>query len=182
MSRIGKAPVAVPDSVKVKVDGLDVAVSGPKGELSFTAPPEVRVEFADGQLVVRPNGGDKRSRQMWGMTRTRLQNLVTGVTDGFERVLDITGVGFRAQMQGATLKLALGYSHEVTYAAPPGISIETPKPTEVKLSGADRQAVGQAAAEIRAFRRPEPYKGKGISYQGERIYRKVPRKVQAGGQ
>lgn len=180
MSRIGKLPVAVPDGVTVALDGATVSVKGPRGTLAFEAPPEVEVAHADGAITVTPRGKDKRSRQMWGMSRTRIQNLVTGVTDGFERWLELTGVGYRAAMQGSQLSLNLGLSHPVLFSPPPGVTIEVPQNTQIKLMGIDRELVGQAAAEIRKFRPPEPYKGKGIAYRGEHIHRKSPRKAQAG--
>ena len=180
MSRIGKAPVPVPEGVRVSMAGGEVRVSGPKGELGFSPPPEVEVTCSDRSIAVSPRSGTKRARQMWGMSRTRLRNLVHGVSVGYERVLDITGVGYRAQMDGESLKLALGFSHEVIFEPPTGIKIETPRPVEIRVSGIDAVAVGQAAANIRAYRPPEPYKGKGIALRGEQIYRKTPRKAQTG--
>ena len=181
MSRIGRNPVRIPEGVTVAVADGEVRVRGPGGELAFAPPPEVEVACTAESVTVTPRGQSKRARQMWGMTRTRLQNLITGVTAGFERVLDITGVGYRAQMDGDRLKLALGFSHDVWFQPPAGVVIETPRPVEIRLRGIDVEAVGQAAANIRAFRPPEPYKGKGVAYRGERIYRKTPRKAQAGG-
>ncbi len=181
MSRVGKVPVPVPDGVAVAVDDGEVTVRGPKGELTFVAPPEVEVRFADGAISVAPRNKSKRARQMWGMSRSRLNNLVTGVTQGFERTLDISGVGYRAQMEGGSLKLALGFSHDVVFRPPEGVSVETPRPVEIRVSGIDAVAVGQAAADIRAYRPPEPYKGKGVALRGEYIYRKSPRKAQTGG-
>ncbi len=180
MSRVGKAPVQVPESVQVSLGDGKVEVSGPRGSLEFRYPEEVEVRFADGAITVAPLGRDKRAQQMWGTSRTRIQNIVTGVTEGFERYLNIAGVGYRARAENNSLKLTLGFSHEVIYAAPEGVTVETPRPTEVRVSGIDRHAVGQAAAEIRRFRPPEPYNGKGISYRGEQIYRKSPRKTQTG--
>lgn len=180
MSRIGKLPVATPESVTVSLDGSAVRVKGPLGELKFQAPPEVELKVADGAITVSPRSQDKRSRQMWGMVRTRIQNMVTGVTDGFERWLELTGVGYRAAMQGDQLSLSLGLSHPVMFSPPPGVKIEVPSNSQIRVSGIDNAVVGQAAAEIRRFRPPEPYKGKGIAYRGEYIYRKSPRKAQAG--
>ena len=180
MSRVGKAPVTVPEGVSVAIADGKVRVRGPKGELTFAPPPEVEVSCADGAITVTPRGETKRARQMWGMSRTRLRNLVVGVTDGFERVLNITGVGYRAQMEGSTLKLALGYSHDVIFEPPAGVTIETPRPVEIRVTGMDAVVVGQTAANIRAFRPPEPYKGKGVALRGEHIYRKTPRKAQTG--
>ena len=180
MSRIGKAAVPVPEGVNVAIADGEVRVRGPKGELSFSPPPEVEVSCSNGAITVAPKSGTKRARQMWGMSRTRLNNLVIGVTRGFERVLNITGVGYRAQMEGTKLKLALGFSHDVFFEPPAGVSIECPRPVEIRVTGIDAVAVGQAAANIRAFRPPEPYKGKGVALRGEQIYRKSPRKAQSG--
>ncbi len=176
MSRIGKQPISVPKNVTATVKGQHIEVKGPKGTLSFSCPDEVEVTFEDDALRVAPRGEDKRSRQMWGMSRTRVANLVQGVTDGFKKNLEIQGVGYRAQVAGKTLKLQLGYSHDVEYAIPEGVDIKTPKPTEIEITGADAQQVGQVAAEIRDWRRPEPYKGKGVRYAGEFIFRKEGKK------
>ena len=176
MSRIGKAPIPVPDKVTATISGQHVEVKGPKGALEFTCPDEIEVTMADGEITVKPRGLDKRSRQMWGMSRTRVANLVTGVSDGFTKKLEINGVGYRAQVQGKTLKLSLGYSHDVDYAIPEGVEVKAPKPTEIEISGADAQQVGQVAAEIRDWRRPEPYKGKGVKYADEYIFRKEGKK------
>ncbi|MCI4664172.1 MAG: 50S ribosomal protein L6 [Neomegalonema sp.] len=176
MSRIGKRPVAVPSNVTAKISGQTVEVKGPKGTLSFTAPDDVEIVMEGAELTVKPRGDNKRARQMWGMARTRVANLVQGVTDGFQKKLEINGVGYRAQVQGKALKLALGYSHDVIFDIPEGIDIKAPKPTEIEISGADAQQVGQVAAEIRDWRRPEPYKGKGIRYAGEYIFRKEGKK------
>lgn len=176
MSRIGKQPVAVPKGVTAAVKGQLIEVKGPKGQLSFTAPDDVSVEMKDDKITVAPRGDSKRARQMWGMARTRVQNLVTGVTDGFTKKLEINGVGYRAQVQGSNLKLALGYSHDVVYPIPKGVEVKAPKPTEIEVSGADAQQVGQVAAEIRDWRRPEPYKGKGVKYADEYIFRKEGKK------
>lgn len=176
MSRIGKKPVSVPGGVNAAVDGQNVKVKGPKGELAFLVHDEVDVKFENGTITVAPRHETKRSRAMWGMSRTMVQNLVTGVTDGFEKKLEIEGVGYRASVQGKNLVLALGYSHDVVYPIPQGIQIVCPKPTEVVVSGINRQQVGQVAAEIREFRPPEPYKGKGVRYAGEFIFRKEGKK------
>ncbi|EPX84241.1 LSU ribosomal protein L6P [Rubellimicrobium thermophilum DSM 16684] len=178
MSRIGKKPVPLPSGVTATIDGQTVAVKGPKGTLSFRATDDVSIAQENGAIVVRPRGDSKRARQQWGMSRSMIENLVTGVTQGFRRELDITGVGYRAQMQGKTLKMALGYSHDVTYEPPPGITITTPsaKNDVIVVEGIDAQQVGQVAAEIRAWRGPEPYKGKGIRYRNEFIFRKEGKK------
>jgi large subunit ribosomal protein L6 len=176
MSRIGKKPVAVPSGVTANVEGQTVKVKGPKGALSFLVPDEVSVKLDDGKVQVDPRNETKRARSMWGTSRTMVANLVTGVTKGFERKLEITGVGYRAAVQGKNLQLALGYSHDVVYPIPEGIQIATPKPTEITITGIDSQKVGQVAAEIRGFRRPEPYKGKGVKYAGEYIFRKEGKK------
>ncbi len=181
MSRIGKVPVSIPEGVSVAIADGEVRVRGPRGELVFLPPPEVEVACSDGEITVAPRSGSKRARQMWGMSRARIGNIVTGVTQGFERVLNITGVGYRAQMDGSNLKLALGFSHDIVFEPPAGVTIETPRPIEIRVSGIDAVAVGQAAANIRAFRPPEPYKGKGVALRGEWIYRKTPRKAQSGG-
>ncbi|RXF74919.1 50S ribosomal protein L6 [Hansschlegelia zhihuaiae] len=176
MSRIGKKPIDVPSGVTAAVDGQNVKVKGPKGELAFRAHDDVVLEFKDGKLTVTPREETKRARSMWGMSRTMVSNLVEGVTKGFEKKLEITGVGYRASVQGKNLVLALGYSHDVIYPIPDGIQIVAGKPTEVTITGVDRQRVGQVAAEIRDFRRPEPYKGKGVKYAGEFIFRKEGKK------
>ena len=176
MSRIGKKPVDVPSGVTAAVDGQNIKVKGPKGELAFRAHDDVVVEFKDGKISVQPREDTKRARSMWGMSRTMVQNLVTGVTSGFEKKLEINGVGYRASIQGKNLVLALGYSHDVVYPIPDGIQIVAAKPTELTVSGVDSQRVGQGAAEIRDFRRPEPYKGKGVKYAGEFIFRKEGKK------
>jgi large subunit ribosomal protein L6 len=176
MSRIGKKPVAVPSGVTANVEGQTVKVKGPKGALSFLVPDDVSVKLEDGKVQVDPRNETKRARSMWGTSRTMVANLVTGVTKGFERKLEITGVGYRAAVQGKNLQLALGYSHDVVYPIPEGIQIATPKPTEITITGIDSQKVGQVAAEIRGFRPPEPYKGKGVKYAGEYIFRKEGKK------
>lgn len=176
MSRIGKKPIEVPDKVDVKVVGQTVKAKGPKGELEVTVVDDVSVQLKDGAISVFPNGETKRSRSMYGMSRTLVQNIVSGVTDGFSKTLEITGVGYRAQMKGKELMLQLGLSHDVAYPIPDGIDIKVTKPTEIVISGIEKQRVGQVAAEIRSYRPPEPYKGKGIRYQGEYIFRKEGKK------
>ena len=176
MSRIGKKPVAVPAGVTATVDGQTVKVKGAKGELSFVVPDEVTVALEDGAVAVDPRDESKRARAMWGMSRAQVANLVDGVTKGFEKQLEINGVGYRAAVAGKVLKLSLGYSHDVDYEIPAGITIATPKPTEIVVTGIDKQQVGQIAAEIREFRGPEPYKGKGVKYAGEFIFRKEGKK------
>lgn len=176
MSRIGRLAIPVPSGVTANVDGQKVSVKGPKGELSFVAGEEVSVAFNDGEIAVQPRDESKKSRSAWGMSRTMVANLVEGVTNGFERRLEINGVGYRAAVQGKTLQLALGYSHDVAYQIPEGLSITTPRPTEIVISGIDKQRVGQAAAEIRKYRPPEPYKGKGVKYADEYIFRKEGKK------
>jgi large subunit ribosomal protein L6 len=176
MSRTGKKPVTIPAGVTATLDGGIVAVKGPKGVLSIPMVDEVTYALEDGKLAVQPANQTKRSRSFWGMQRTLIQNLVTGVTDGFTKVLEITGVGYRANVQGKNLKLQLGYSHDVDMPIPEGLEVKTPDQTTVEISGSDRQLVGQFAAEIRRWRKPEPYKGKGIKYRGEYIFRKEGKK------
>ena len=176
MSRIGKRPVELPSGVTAAVSGQTIEVKGPKGARSFTATDDVSLSVEDNKVVIDPRGKSKRARQQWGMSRTMVANLVTGVTTGFKKELEIQGVGYRAQMQGNTLRLNLGYSHDVDYVAPEGVTITAPKQTEVVIEGADQQLVGQVAAEIRDWRAPEPYKGKGIRYKGEFIFRKEGKK------
>lgn len=176
MSRIGKKPVTVPSGATATVDGQLVKVKGAKGELSFRVPEEVNVVFANGEIKVDPRDESKVARAKWGMSRSMVENLVIGVTAGFEKKLEINGVGYRAAVAGKVLKLALGYSHDVDYDIPAGITIVTPKPTEIIISGIDKQKVGQVAAEIREYRKPEPYKGKGVKYAGEFIFRKEGKK------
>jgi large subunit ribosomal protein L6 len=176
MSRIGKRAVAIPTGVTASVEGQTIKMKGPKGALEIVLPSEVLAKMEKGGLKVDPRNESKRARSMWGTSRTLVANLVTGVTKGFERKLEITGVGYRAAVQGKNLQIALGYSHDVVYPIPAGIAIATPKPTEVVITGIDRQKVGQVAAEIRGFRPPEPYKGKGVKYAGEYIFRKEGKK------
>mgnify|MGYP001791910311 CR=1 FL=1 len=176
MSRIGKKPVELPSGVSASVSGQTIEVKGPKGTRSFSATDDVTLAVEDNVITVTPRGKSKRARQQWGMSRTMVANLVTGVTDGFKKELEIQGVGYRAQMQGNTLKLNLGLSHDVDYTAPEGVTVTAPKQTEVVVEGIDEQLVGQVAANIRAWRKPEPYKGKGIRYKGEFIFRKEGKK------
>ncbi len=176
MSRIGKKPIDLPSGVTATRSGQTVEVKGPKGTRSFTATDDVSVSIEDDAVVVSPRGKSKRALQQWGMSRTQIANLVTGVTTGFKKELEINGVGYRAQVQGTSLRLNLGYSHDVEYEAPQGITITAPKQTEIVVEGIDQQQVGQVAAEIRAWRRPEPYKGKGIKYKDEYIFRKEGKK------
>ncbi len=176
MSRIGKKPVEVPKGVTATVDGQTVTAKGPKGQLAVALVDEVAVVMSDDGIKVDPREQTKKARSMWGMSRTLVQNIVTGVSEGFEERLEINGVGYRAQAQGKTLNLALGYSHDVSYPVPDGIEIQTPRPTEIVVSGIDKQKVGQVAAEIRRWRPPEPYKGKGVKYSDEYIFRKEGKK------
>ena len=176
MSRVGKKPVPVPAGVTAKVDGQKVSVKGAKGELNFSVPDDVAVTLDGSAIKVDPRDESKRARAMWGMSRSMVANLITGVSAGYERKLEITGVGYKAAVAGKNLQLSLGYSHDVTYPIPTGIAITTPKPTEIIIAGSDRRQVGQIAAEIRAFRPPEPYKGKGVKYEGEFIFRKEGKK------
>ena len=177
MSRIGKKPIPMPSGVSATVEGQTLTVKGPKGTLSMQLLDDlVKYEIADGEIRVTPLTQAQRNRAAWGMTRTNVQNLVTGVTDGFVKVLEITGVGYRAAAQGKNLRLQLGYSHDVNYPVPEGVEIKTPDANTVEISGIDRQQVGQVAAEIRRWRKPEPYKGKGIKYRGEYIFRKEGKK------
>ena len=176
MSRIGKKPVVIPAGVTAKLEGRTIAVKGAKGELKFTAPDEVLVSIDGGAVHVQPHGEDKRARAMWGMTRAQIANLVGGVTHGFEKKLEINGVGYKAAIAGKNLQLSLGYSHDITYPIPAGVTITTPKPTEITIAGIDKKQVGQVAAEIRGFRPPEPYKGKGVKYSDEFVFRKEGKK------
>lgn len=176
MSRTGKKPITIPAGVTATLDGDKIEVKGPKGVLSMPKSGNVVYALEEGVLSVKPANDTKVARAFWGMQRTLIQNLVTGVTDGFTKTLEITGVGYRANSQGKVLKLQLGYSHDVDYAIPEGITIKTPDQTTVEISGSDRQLVGQVAAEIRRWRKPEPYKGKGIKYRGEFIFRKEGKK------
>jgi large subunit ribosomal protein L6 len=176
MSRIGKRPVPLPSGVEATLSGQTIEVKGPKGTRNFTATDDVTLAVDDGAVTVTPRGKSKRARQQWGMSRTMVANLVQGVTQGFKKELDIQGVGYRAQMQGNILKLNLGLSHDVDFAVPQGVTVTAPKPTQIVVEGIDEQQVGQVASNIRDWRRPEPYKGKGIRYAGEYIFRKEGKK------
>ncbi|HWV52891.1 50S ribosomal protein L6 [Pseudorhodoplanes sp.] len=176
MSRVGKKPVPVPSGVTANVSGKTINVKGPKGTLSIVVDDRVAIAMDKGEIKVDPKDGSKEARALWGTTRANLNNIMTGVTKGFERKLEITGVGYRAAVQGKNLQLALGYSHDVLYPIPEGIAVATPKPTEIVVSGIDKKKVGQVAAEIRAYRPPEPYKGKGVKYADEFIFRKEGKK------
>ena len=176
MSRIGKKSVPIPSGVTANIEGQTVKVKGPKGAMQVVLPEDVTVKMDNGTVRVDPRNDTKRARSMWGTSRTLVNNLVTGVTKGYEKKLEITGVAYRAALQGKNLQISLGYSHEVLYPVPEGITIAAPKPTEIVVTGIDKQKVGQVAAEIRAFRPPEPYKGKGVKYAGEYIFRKEGKK------
>ena len=176
MSRIGQVPVQIPDGVSVEIAGRQVTAKGKHGELSARLMADVVLERVDDTIHVRPANDTSRARKMWGTARTVIGNLVTGVAEGFQRNLEIVGVGYRARLQGDELVLQLGYSHEIRYAVPAGIAIECPDQTHIRVTGPDKQRVGQTAAEIRAYRPPEPYKGKGIRYQGEYVLRKEGKK------
>jgi large subunit ribosomal protein L6 len=176
MSRIGKRPVTLPKGVTATIDGTSVRVKGPKGELNVTLANDVEASVGEDGVTVMPREGAERGREMWGLSRTLVNNLVTGVTQGFTQKLEISGVGYRAAVQGKNLQLQLGFSHDVAYPIPDGIGIVCEKPTMITVSGIDKQLVGQVAAEIRAWRPPEPYKGKGVKYAGERIRRKEGKK------
>ena len=176
MSRIGKKAVPVPAGVTVNLSGQNVTVKGPKGELKMVLVEQVLAKMEEGGVKVDPRDQSKVARSCWGMSRTMIRNMITGVTAGFTKSLEINGIGYRAAIAGKNLQLNLGYSHDVNYAIPAGIEIKTPKPTEIVISGIDKQRVGQVAAEIREFRGPEPYKGKGVKYAGEYIFRKEGKK------
>ena len=176
MSRIGKKPVELPSGVTASVSGQTVEIRGPKGTRTFNASDDVAITVEDKSVSMVPRGYSKRARQQWGMSRTMVANLVTGVTNGFRKELEITGVGYRAQMQGNVLKLNLGLSHDVDFLVPESVTVSVPKPTEIIVEGTDQQMVGQVAANIREWRKPEPYKGKGIRYKGEFIFRKEGKK------
>lgn len=176
MSRIGKKPVPVPAGVTANVAGQVVKIKGAKGELSFVVPDDVSVSMEEGSIAVQPRSQSKVARSLWGTSRARIANLVIGTTAGFEKKLEINGVGYKAAVNGKVLKLSLGFSHDIDYAIPEGVAIVTPKPTEIVITGIDKQVVGQTAAEIRGYRGPEPYKGKGVKYAGEFIFRKEGKK------
>ncbi len=177
MSRIGKQPIEIPAGVTLTQNGQVVTAKGSKGELSFTLPDSIAGSTEDNMFSVKPvNEGDRVGKAMWGMSRTMIVNMITGVTEGFKKELQLKGVGYRAQAQGNKLTLQLGFSHDVIYEAPEGITIEAPKPTDIIVSGIDKQKVGQVAAEIRSYRKPEPYKGKGVRYVGEYVRSKEGKK------
>ncbi len=176
MSRIGKRPVEIPSGVTANIDNGTLSVKGPKGTLSMGLADDVQYKLEDGGILVTPANDTRQARAFWGMQRTLVSNLVEGVTQGFTKTLQITGVGYRAQAQGRTLKLQLGYSHDVDIAVPEGLEVKTPDQTTIEISGMDKQAVGQLAAEIRRWRKPEPYKGKGIRYRDEYVFRKEGKK------
>jgi large subunit ribosomal protein L6 len=176
MSRVGKKPVPVPAGVTASIDGQTVRMKGAKGELSFLVPDEVSVAMEEGAVTVAPRSSAQTARAKWGMSRSMVASLAEGVSNGFQKRLEITGVGYRAQVAGKVLKLSLGYSHDVDYEIPDGVTITTPRPTEIIVAGIDKRAVGQTAAEIREFRSPEPYKGKGVKYADEFIFRKEGKK------
>ena len=169
MSRIGKQPIEIPNGVEAIVSGQKIEIKGPKGVRSFTATDDVVISLESNVISVNPKGSSKRARQQWGMSRTQVANLITGVTEGFRKELEINGVGYRAAIQGSILKLSLGYSHDVDFQIPNTVKITCSKPTEILIEGIDQQVVGEVAAEIRGWRKPEPYKGKGIRYKGEYI-------------
>ncbi|MGO8799068.1 MAG: 50S ribosomal protein L6 [Roseiarcus sp.] len=176
MSRVGKKPVLVPAGVSARLDGRTVAVKGAKGELKFTASDDVAIKVEGNLIRIDPRADSKRAQAMWGTARSMVQNLIVGVTKGFEKRLEINGVGYKAAVAGKNLQLSLGFSHDVIYPIPAGVTIVTPKPTEITIAGIDKRQVGQIAAEIRAFRPPEPYKGKGVKYVDEFIFRKEGKK------
>lgn len=176
MSRVGLSPVQIPDGVEIKVDGQYVSAKGKLGELDLTIDDEVEVAQEDNTIVVRPRNQTKRARSLWGTSRSLISNIVVGVSEGFQKNLEINGVGYRAQVQGKDLVLQLGHSHEIRYPIPEGINVACERPTHVAISGINRQLVGQVAAEVRAFRKPEPYKGKGVKYENEQILRKEGKK------
>ncbi|MGH6947076.1 MAG: 50S ribosomal protein L6 [Kiloniellales bacterium] len=176
MSRVGKNPVAVPQGVEVKIDGRLVSAKGPLGQLAYEAAPEVSVTLEDSKVVVKPLSQSKRARSLWGTARARIRNMVEGVSKGYTKDLEITGVGYRAAVQGKNLNLQLGYSHDVVFPIPDGVTVKCDKPTAIAISGADKQLIGQVAAVIRGYRPPEPYKGKGVRYSDESILRKEGKK------
>lgn len=176
MSRVGKNPVAIPDGVTMSQDGDTLKVKGKRGELSFLVSQDVETVIAENELTVKPRNTGSRARAMWGTTRSVIENMVKGVSEGFTKTLEIQGVGYKAQAQGKNLVLSLGFSHDITYPIPEGIEIKTPQPTQIEITGSDKQKVGQIASEIRSYRPPEPYKGKGVRYAGEYILRKEGKK------
>jgi large subunit ribosomal protein L6 len=176
MSRIGKKPIDLPGGVSATISGQSIEIKGPKGVRKFVATDDVTITLEENAVSVRPRGTSKRARQQWGMSRTQVANLVTGVTTGFKKEMELNGVGYRAAAQGKVLRLSLGYSHDIDFPIPEGVTIATPKPTEITVEGIDQQVVGQVAANIREWRKPEPYKGKGIKYKDEFIFRKEGKK------
>ena len=176
MSRIGKKAVAIPSGVTVTLDGQTVAVKGPKGQLSWTLPDEIEVRQEGSELQFAKRNDDQRAQSMWGLSRTLVNNMVVGVTQGYEQTLELVGVGYRAAMKGQALSMQLGFSHDVDIAPPAGVAFATPRQTEIRISGIDKQLVGETAARIRRIRPPEPYKGKGVRYAGEKVRRKEGKK------
>ena len=176
MSRIGKNPISIPANVEVTLDGQTVAVKGPKGELSWTVSEEIVITHDDGRLTFAPRDDSSRARAMWGLSRTLVNNMVVGVTTGYEKTLELVGVGYRAAMKGQSLSMQLGFSHDVDIPAPPGVTFQVPRPVEIRISGIDKQLVGETAARIRKMRPPEPYKGKGVRFAGEKVRRKEGKK------
>jgi large subunit ribosomal protein L6 len=181
VSRIGKKPVAIVQGVKVHLAERDIKITGPKGELKATVHPDISLEVADGQVLVKRHTEEKKHRALHGLWRALVQNMMTGVTTGYTRKLELVGVGYRAEMKGKKLQLLLGFSHPILFAAPEGVTIEAPTQTNITISGIDKMLVGQVAAKIRSFRPPEPYKGKGVKYEGERVRRKAGKAAAAGG-
>jgi large subunit ribosomal protein L6 len=173
MSRIGKKPVPIPSNVDINIDGTTVKVKGPKGELTRTFEPNMKIRIEDGNVLVERPTDDKNDRALHGLTRALIANMVQGVTEGFKKTLEIVGVGYRAEKKGKSLMVSVGYSHPVNYPEPEGITLSAPAPTTIVIEGIDKQKVGQVAAELREFRPPEPYKGKGIRYAGEQVRRKA---------
>lgn len=181
MSRIGKKPVVILQGVKVHLAERDIKITGPKGELTATVHPDIAVEVADGQLLIKRHTDEKKHRALHGLWRALVQNMMTGVTTGYTRKLELVGVGYRAEMKGKKLQLLLGFSHPILFAAPEGVTLEVPTQTNITIRGIDKMLVGQVAAKIRSFRPPEPYKGKGVKYEGERVRRKAGKAAAAGG-
>jgi large subunit ribosomal protein L6 len=176
MSRIGKNPIAIPANVQVTIEGQTIAVKGPKGELSWSVSDEIVITHENGELAFAPRDDSTRARAMWGLSRTLVNNMVVGVTTGYEKTLELVGVGYRAAMKGQSLSMQLGFSHDVDIPAPPGVAFQVPRPVEIRISGIDKQLVGETAARIRKIRPPEPYKGKGVRFAGEKVRRKEGKK------
>lgn len=176
MSRIGKQPISVPAGVTLTIEGQSVSVKGPKGQLAWTVSDEINMKHEDGVLTLAPRDDSARARAMWGLSRTLVNNMVVGVTTGYERTLELVGVGYRAAMKGQALSMQLGFSHDVDIPAPPGVTFQVPRPVEIRISGIDKQLVGETAARIRKIRPPEPYKGKGVRFAGEKVRRKEGKK------